>query len=440
MFPFNEKWQKCCLPVGNVPNIERIVKQLLNNNISNITVIGGVLNSQVMYALRGYEGRVTHKTASKEGLAHAIADVAGGEDFLVFHGDIYVSENDLKALLQSFEEKGSSVLLEVNFNSFRNIDNICAKADEDKIHAIYGHPREHYANTRLCGVYALSSDIAKYLLYAPETFLSVPCGGMPKNEFYIEQSLQTALEDGAALYPVFTRDRIVDLDFAFNIFEANQYYCMDVIGAMTESAIDKSATVSENATVKGYIKVGKNSYIGDRVIFLGNCVVGDNTVIDNGAIIGKNCCIGDNCTVTNYCKLDDNTVIGNQNKIGFTAEVSGVTLDKVAIVHNCEIYGVIGKNVDVAAGCVMAIMRFDDTYASQKINGKTYCNKYTNGIFIGDYTRTGVANIFSPGVRVGSNCALGPGLHIIKDIEKNQLLLAKQEIVVKPWGSDNYGW
>ena len=50
------------------------------------------------------------------------------------------------------------------------------------------------------------------------------------------------------------------------------------------------------------------------------------------------------------------------------------------------------------------------------MGAKRYANKNTNIVCIGDYTRTGICNVFYPGVKVGSHCALGPNLTIQRDI------------------------
>lgn len=150
--------------------------------------------------------------------------------------------------------------------------------------------------------------------------------------------------------------------------------------------------------------------------------------------------IGSGSVVTDHCKINADSVIGPKNKFGFAAEFAGVTFKGVAQVHGSEMYGVIGNYVDVAAGCVCGILKFDDQKVSQKVKGKRYITKNTNIVAIGDYTRTGICNTFYPGVKVGSHCAMGPGLVIAKDIPDNQLVMPKQEVDVRPWGSDKYGW
>lgn len=190
---------------------------------------------------------------------------------------------------------------------------------------------------------------------------------------------------------------------------------------------------------QGFLKVGKNCRIR-RVTFEGNCVTGDNVVLEDGAVIGNNCMIGSGSVIRHSCMIHEETVIGPGNKVDFGAEISGVTMEGTAAVHGCEVFGVVGRYVDIAAGVVMAVLRFDDAQVPRRVNGRVYRSAYTNCVCIGDYTRTGVHTTFLPGVSVGSRCAVGPGVLVEKDVRDNTLLLLRQETVQKEWGSARYGW
>ncbi len=157
-------------------------------------------------------------------------------------------------------------------------------------------------------------------------------------------------------------------------------------------------------------------------------------------MIGANCVIGNNSIINFPCKISSGTVIGNFNKIGYCAEISGVTFDNVSAVHNCQVGGLVGKNVDIASGVQMGALRFDDAVQSQIVNGRKYNPNFGNSVYLGDSVRTGVGNIFYPGVIVGNDSCLGPGLIISKNIEDNKVVIVKQEHEIKEWGPNKYGW
>ena len=65
---------------------------------------------------------------------------------------------------------------------------------------------------------------------------------------------------------------------------------------------------------------------------------------------------------------------------------------------------------------------------------------FSNATYLGDYTRAGVGVIFLPGVMVGTNCVIGAGTILNKQVKSNTLIYAKQELVEKEWSHKKYGW
>ena len=145
--------------------------------------------------------------------------------------------------------------------------------------------------------------------------------------------------------------------------------------------------------------------------------------------------------VKNYCQIGEHSVIGNHNRFGHAAEFQGVTFDHVSFMHFGEVYGVIGAFTDIAAGVTVGNLRFDDLNQVHHIHGRREePNQFGNAVFIGDYTRTGINNILLPGIKIGTNCAIGPGVMVEEDVPSKSLLYVEQSIVKKEWGPHRYGW
>ena len=436
MFPFSTYHQKCCLPILNTPNIVRIIHQLQEVCITDITIIIQENGHEVRAVLANYQVNFIESTTDT--LSLILQEELKGE-CLVYYGDIVVSQSVLHEIVQNYKNDGNTALVQMHNDEFRTQDYICAQVEENLIKAIYGHPRGRYTNSRMGGIYLFDDTVWSLLRHVKLGFENINCGQMPKLEFYLENVIQKAI-DNAVVINATTTETLYDLDFPWDLFAANSFFCQVEIGSREKDEIDSSTIISNSAIIHGKIKTGKNCVIGDHVIIKGNLHLEDNVHIEDGAIIHPNCLIGSNSSISEYCKINANSVIGSSNKIGYHAEFTGVTFDRVAQVHESEVYGVIGVGVDIAAGCVMGILKFDDTYVTQNIKGKRYASPYTNIVCIGDYTRTGIANIFYPGVKVGSNCALGPGLIIDKDIEPGQIILPLQQTTSRSWGSNKYGW
>lgn len=193
---------------------------------------------------------------------------------------------------------------------------------------------------------------------------------------------------------MFAKDEVHHLQFPWDILNVNAYYLNSLTQEINSHSIGNNSFISEESTINGNIILGDNSTIGKNVTINGNVIIGDNVNVDTGAIINAPVLIGNNSYVKDYAKLEPNTVIGSENRIGHNAEIEGVTMKGISAIHYSEMYGVIGQYVDIAAACVCGIVRFNDTPQTHKINGRIYSDIYSNAIFIGDYTRTGINNIF----------------------------------------------
>lgn len=439
MWPYSDHWQKCTMPVANIPNVLRLVNLLESHKIHKIKVVVGYKDQQVKYALRGKN--VEYIQAPPEGTATALY-AALEKESLIIYGDTAVHPRDIASLIQKYQETQCQTALLDDFSRHeRSIDWICCNVNNQQITAIYGHPREHYVNGKMGGVYIANEEIKPYLEQNPGYMKNISVGGMPPDEAVLEQSLQMMTEDGKTIIGVKAEHPLIDIDKPWHLMEANEEVILREVTGLKQDNIHPTAKIHPSAIIEGKLVMGKNSCIGKNVIIKGNTIIGDNTIIDYGAIIEGNTVIGSNTSIKDCCKILPFTAIGNKNRIGYNAEFQGITFDGVSMTHGSEMYGIIGECTDIAAGCTAGILRFDDSLNSPKVMGKAELGgKYTNGIFLGDHCRTGIGNLFMPGVMIGKNSALGPGAIISKNVPAGTLLVVEQTQTYKAWGPERYGW
>lgn len=444
MWPFTDWWQKCCMPAGNRPNVLRVVRQLKSLGLSRVYVAASYRSEMVRYALRAEPGVEVIEEQSPVGTAQSLLRCinGAGEDVLAVYGDAFVEDARLWTTLKTFKEQGRPVILTQSLDvGQRSVDWMCAMVRDGLIQAIYGHPRSHYVNARVAGAFALPAGSARYLEANPGHMESVCVGGMPPKESPLEQSLQMMLDDGVEIASVESGPSFVDMDKPWHILEANYAAVDETLGGLAQDFLGEGSSVDDSAVIQGRIRLGRGSRIGKNVMVRGDLWVGDDTVIDSGAIIEGRVVIGDRCTVMDHCMLSSHTVIGNRNRIGFGAQVHGVTLDGVSIMHSSYTYGLVGSHTDIAAGCLTGSLRFDDSSTVQEIHGRREAaGPFANAVFFGDHTRTGVGDIFLPGVKIGVNCAIWPGAIIDSDVASNSLIVVEQQKSVKRWGPERYGW
>lgn len=431
IFPFAREEGNSVLPVGNESLLERNINILKNQGIQDIYVIGK--QSAVLKRIAVDNFCVFEEMQNEIFLQIAGLEIPG--NVLIMYGSLYLEDGDMAALVQ-YLDQGTAAVLGRPWKEQESGFGACP--DGDRIHTIYGHPRDHYVDTRIFGACVLSKSWISALQYTVRGAGVINCGQMPDEQYYLESALGQMIGLGMELHVYICERPVVQIRFPWELFEANRYCCR-TLSELKEDCIGAGSMVQDVYRKQGFLKVGKNCRIR-RVTFEGNCVIGDNVVLVDGAVIGNNCMIGSGSVIRHSCMIHEETVIGPGNKVDFGAEISGVTMEGTAAVHGCEVFGVVGRYVDIAAGVVMAVLRFDDAQVPRRVNGRVYRSAYTNCVCIGDYTRTGVHTTFLPGVSVGSRCAVGPGVLVEEDVRDNTLLLLRQETVQKEWGSARYGW
>ena len=451
VWPYGEFRQKCTIPVANKPIVRRIVENLLEVGCQRIIVVVGHHAQQVRGALADIPNVAFVTQHPVDGTVSAVLSaldlLEDEEPYLVVYGDIVTTPDNFRnlinevclhnaeaaALVQPLGNEDASDWLGAGVGTME-----LAGKSVSTLTGIEGHPRG--GSHRLCGVYAFNSRATPYFLRNPGIVTRVPVGGMPPPESEIAQSLQLMVDDGRTVLAVQTEDFFVDVDKPWHVLEANNRFVDYLTKQVTEDHIAEGAKISDAAEINGHVVLGKNSVIGPRVVVNGTLIAGANNNITNGAILHGNIFVGDQCRISDYCDVDS-SAIGNRCIIGHGAEMAGVLFDKVYLYHYCEMSGVFGCATDIGAATVCGTLRFDDKDTPIQVEGRYEIPPYgANATYMGDYCRTGVNAIIMPGRRIGSYSVVGPGVILYDDVPSKTMVMAKQELITKPWGPERYGW
>ena len=445
VWPYGEFRQKCTIPVANKPIVRRIVENLREVGCQRIIVVVGHHAQQVRGALADIPNTVFVTQHTLDGTVSAVLTAhehLEDQPYLVVYGDVVTTPDNLRNMITEFcSHDVEAAALVQPLSAEDASDWLCAgieKGSPLKLNGIEGHPRG--GSHRLCGVYAFKNSANTYLLRNPGIVTRVPVGGMPPPESEIAQSLQLMVDDGKTVLAVETENLFVDVDKPWHVLEANNR-CVDYLAKqVTEDAIADGASISDAAEINGHVVLGKNSVIGPRVVVNGTLIAGANNNITNGAILHGNIYVGDQCRISDYCDVDS-SAIGNRCIIGHGAEMAGVLFDKVYLYHYCEMSGVFGCATDIGAATVCGTLRFDDKDTPIQVEGRYEVPPYgANATYMGDYCRTGVNAIIMPGRRIGAYSVVGPGVILYDDVPSKTMVMAKQELITKPWGPERYGW
>ena len=447
VWPYGEFRQKCTIPIANKPIVRRIVENLLEVGCQRIIVVVGHQAQQVRGAVADIPNVTFVTQQTLDGTASAALTAAEhleAQPYLVIHGDTVTTSENLRNFIEAFHSSDvEAAALVQPLGSEDASDWLCAgigttEGNISTLTGIEGHPRG--GSHRLCGVYAFLNTATTYLLRNPGIVTRVPVGGMPPPESEIAQSLQLMIDDGRTVLSVQTSDFFVDVDKPWHVLEANKRLVDYLAKQVTENQIADGAKISDAAEINGHVVLGKNTVVGPRVVVNGTLIAGANNNITNGAILHGNIFVGDQCRISDYCDVGSSTV-GNRCIIGHGAEMSGVLFDKVYLYHYCEMSGVFGCATDIGAATVCGTLRFDDKDTPIQVEGRYEVPPYgANATYMGDYCRTGVNAIIMPGRRIGSYSVVGPGVILYDDVPSKTMVMAKQELITKPWGPERYGW
>ena len=450
VWPYGEFRQKCTIPVANKPIVRRLVENLVEVGCQRIIVVVGHHAQQVRGALADIPNVVFITQHSLDGTASAVlaaSEHLENEPYLVVYGDIVTTADNFRNIIDALcsHNVEAAALVQPLGNEDAS-DWLCASIDREdsadksvsRLTGIEGHPRG--GSHRLCGVYAFSPTATSYLLRNPGIVTRVPVGGMPPPESEIAQSLQLMVDDGRTVLATQANSFFVDVDKPWHVLEANRRLVDHLAKQVTEDQVAAGAVISDAAEINGHVVLGKNSVIGPRVVVNGTLIAGANNNITNGAILHGNIFVGDQCRISDYCDVGS-SAIGNRCIIGHGAEMSGVLFDKVYLYHYCEMSGVFGCATDIGAATVCGTLRFDDRDTQLQVEGRYEVPPYgANATYMGDYCRTGVNAMIMPGRRIGSYSVVGPGVILYDDVPSKTMVMAKQELITKPWGPERYGW
>lgn len=200
------------------------------------------------------------------------------------------------------------------------------------------------------------------------------------------------------------------LKYPWHVLDITAYFLSKV-----EQQISPGAKVSEKAIIEGNVVIEE----GAKVF--------EGAVIKGPVYIGKNCIVGNNSMVRES-DLEQGCVTG------FNSDITRSYIGGNCWFHTNYIGdSVIEGDFGMGSGAVLANLRLDDhtirigpPAGGEKID--TGRNKL--GLIAGRGSRVGVNASTMPGVLVGSNSLVGPGVVLHEDVKDNTKYLVKQEYQV----------
>lgn len=450
IWPFGLTQSKALLPVGPEPLLARTLRQLARAGCDDVVVASGGPHDRAVRGFCAAAGvRVTPPLAATGTADALLAAVADSSDaVLCVYGDVMFPEGVLSDLAAADDDSVWAVV--ASLGAERPQDWLCADveweaggtADEyGRLRGFSGHPRG--GGHRGGGAFRLPRDFARHLRANPGGGVRTPVGGMPHAEAELEQSVNLFMAAGGRARALVPATPPVDLDKPWHILAAAAADLRERLRDARGIRAAEGAVVSPQADVRAPVILEAGAEIGPGVIVRAPLYLCAGARVTDGAIIAGPSLLGPGARVSDMARLD-RAVIGARAVIGHCAEITGVIMEGAHIVHYSEIYGVVGRGVDIGAATVCGTLRFDDGTSRQRVGGP--CGRWEtpaddgDACYIGDFARTGVNVTFHPGRAVGPYSCVGPGVLVTADIPERTLVQVRQDLASTPWGPERYGW
>lgn len=146
--------------------------------------------------------------------------------------------------------------------------------------------------------------------------------------------------------------------------------------------------------------------LGEASVIMPGCV------IEGSVYIGKNCRIGPNAFIRG------NTVVGDSCIVGHAVEVKNCVISDGSCLSHLSYAGdsLIGKNVNIAAGCVLSNFRHDGGEHAMYLSGKRIMTGRAKlGCILGDGVRLGANSVILPGRILSPSQTTFPNEVLIKN-------------------------
>lgn len=153
-------------------------------------------------------------------------------------------------------------------------------------------------------------------------------------------------------------------------------------------------------------QIEKGAILKDKQIFIGK-----GSKVEAGAYIYGPTIIGENCEIRNGAYIRGQVITGNNCFIGHCSEIkNAIFLDKAMAPHfNYVGDSILGQDVNLGAGSILANHRFDDKeIIIQDIN--TGLRKL--GAILGDNVQIGCNAVLAPGTLVYKDSWVLPGQYL----------------------------
>ena len=391
--PLTDYTPKPMLNVAGRPLLEWMIMRVREAGINEILLVTNYLEEQFKEYLgdgSGHGVSISYVTQEETlGTANAFykaKEFVGESQFMALYGDHYIANGVLKKIKENHSEGevavGSLLVDDPSQYGAFELDGEYIKKVVEKPPA--GTEPSKYANV---GIYIFPHGVFDYIDMTPES---------PRGEYEITDTMQLMIDDKILLkkHDIEKTDWL-DIGLPWNLLEANKM-ALENIDFKIDGKVEEGARLHGQVWVKRGARIRSGAYIEGPVVIGEDSDVGPNCYIRAGTCLGKHVRIGNACEVKN-------SIIGDGSHAAHLSYIGD---------------SLIGKNCNLGAGTITANLRFDKTPVEVTIKGeRVNSGRKKLGVIMGDNVQTGINVNINPGIVIGSDSWITPGVTIQQDVK-----------------------
>lgn len=225
------------------------------------------------------------------------------------------------------------------------------------------------------------------------------------NDDIYEKALDKMISDGLDVKFVKYEGVWIPLKYPWHILDITGYFLSNI-----EQQISPGAKVSEKAIIEGNVVIEEGAKVFEGAVIKGPSYIGKNVIVGNNSMVRESI-------------LEEGCVAG------FNSDITRSYIGLNSWFHTNYIGdSVIEGDFGMGSGAVLANLRLDDHTIRVMTKGEQIdTGRHKLGLIAGKGSRVGVNASTMPGVKVGSNSLVGPGVTLYEDVKDNTKILVKQE-------------
>lgn len=413
-------------PLAGKPMLAHVLSSAAALGDAKLHVVIGHRAEQVKQQITGFDVNWALQT-EQNGTGHAVAQampaVAADAIVLVLYGDVpLIRTATLEKLLQT-TKNNTLALLTVKLADPTGYGRIVRNAAQ-AIEAIIEHKD---ASVEQLAITEVNTGILAVSAAQLNEWLPKLSANNAQGEYYLTDIVAMAVSEGVAVEAIHPEDEfeVQGVNDRLQLAQLERVFQRQQADELLRQGV--SLADPSRLDVRGSLTVG-----ADVVIDVG-CVFEGDVVLENGVHIGPYCVIKNShigadshleayshldqaklaahCNVGPYARLRPGADLHNNAKVGNFCEVKKAIVGEGSKVNHLSYIGdaEIGKNANIGAGTITC--NYDGV------------NKFNT--HIGDNAFIGSNSALVAPVAIGANATVGAGSTVTKDVEAEQLAVAR---------------